>query len=367
MIKKKIASVSLLLLSLGLTFVALEIATRLLAGAPWPEKMPLVRVQPDEDLGWRMVPDDFHYTYEHPVQLNSLGFRGPEVERKASGEYRVLAVGDSHVYGQGLADDELVSFWMERTLEGATTDCTVRVFNLGSRAYSLNQELGVLEKFAADLQPDHVVLFPYINDFTEVDIEDNYYTYMGTDWFMLDISAKDEGPALFEWRVRQLLRRSALMSWVNDRVAALMTSGHLEQRILKGELSGANGDELADALHSLGRIDDWAKRQGVTLDLAVIPVAAQLVTEFPNNQYQTTFRRFARERDLRYIDLLTPLRDHYLEQGRLPLIPYDGHYNADAQRVMGQVVGTTIRQSLAGCSGSPLGEGGGANEVGGVQ
>ena len=62
--------------------VILEIVVRLMFGSPWPEKLPVVRVQPDADIGWRMVPGDFHYTYEHPVQLNALGFRGPEMEPK---------------------------------------------------------------------------------------------------------------------------------------------------------------------------------------------------------------------------------------------------------------------------------------------
>ena len=77
------------------------------------EKLPLVRVKADPDLGWAMLQNDVHYTYDIEVRLNSLGFRGPELERKANNEYRILALGDSHIYGQGIPDSGLLTTRLE--------------------------------------------------------------------------------------------------------------------------------------------------------------------------------------------------------------------------------------------------------------
>ena len=87
----------------------LEGFTRWKLGDPLPEKLPLVRVRPDPDAGWIMLPHDTHYTYDRQVQLNAYGFRGPEIQAKREDEYRIIALGDSHLYGQGLEDESLIT------------------------------------------------------------------------------------------------------------------------------------------------------------------------------------------------------------------------------------------------------------------
>jgi hypothetical protein len=106
-------------------FAILEILARLFTGAPWPEQLPVVRYRPDPDVGWLMVPNDFHYTYSFPVQLNSLGFRGPEVAVKLENEYRILAIGDSMVYGQGVDDEHIMTTRLQGILVQRRPDCQV--------------------------------------------------------------------------------------------------------------------------------------------------------------------------------------------------------------------------------------------------
>src|SRR5207247_9190986 len=67
---------------LGVVTAAAELEIRMLVGAPRPERLPLARVVPHPELGWAMVPGDLHYTYDIPVKLNALGFRGPDVDAK---------------------------------------------------------------------------------------------------------------------------------------------------------------------------------------------------------------------------------------------------------------------------------------------
>src|SRR5947207_7595675 len=171
---------------LVVTLAAVEVEIRLLVGLPRPERLPLARVIPHPELGWTMMPGDLHYTYDIPVQLNALGYRGPAVSAKAATEYRIVALGDSHVYGQGVADADLATALIERHYRQAPASCDVRVINLGVRAYSINQEYAVLRRLGPALAPDLVLLFFYLNDFELVDVHRRWERFKHLDWYTFD-------------------------------------------------------------------------------------------------------------------------------------------------------------------------------------
>lgn len=203
--------------------ILIEIFIRITIGAPRQEKFPPARVQPDPDIGWTMVPGDTHYTYDALVRLNSHGFRGPEIPDKFAGEYRILAVGDSHVYGQGLSDDELLTSALQRGLNRLERECLPRVINMGVRAYSMNNELALLQKLGVPLQPDHVIWFFYIDDFRKSDVQRWYQQFADMDWYMFDLLGKPTPTALRRWRLRQALRKSALLMWAHDTIHSVST------------------------------------------------------------------------------------------------------------------------------------------------
>ena len=61
-----------------------EVLVRATRGAPLPERWPLGLVEAHPTRGWRMVPGDDHFTYQHPVRVNALGLRGADLpEEKA--------------------------------------------------------------------------------------------------------------------------------------------------------------------------------------------------------------------------------------------------------------------------------------------
>ena len=169
--RRILPSLFLLLIVITIGVLALEGYARWKFGVSEPEKLPLLRVMPDREIGWVMVPGDVHYTYRKQVRLNSYGFRGLEIPKKLEDEYRIIALGDSHIYGQGLADESLLTNVLQNSLNDLGHKCFYRVINMGVRAYSINNELAVLKKTAVSLNPDHVILFFYINDFHKVDIE----------------------------------------------------------------------------------------------------------------------------------------------------------------------------------------------------
>ena len=67
--------------------VVLELVVRITVGAPRPDLLPAIRVEPDPELGYRPVPRDEHYGYDVEVVLNGMGMRGPDPAPKQTDEF----------------------------------------------------------------------------------------------------------------------------------------------------------------------------------------------------------------------------------------------------------------------------------------
>jgi len=101
------------------------------------------------------------------VHLNRLGLRSPEIGPRRPGELRVLCLGDSFVFGYGVADDET----FPEVLRGLLADRLQRpvvVGNAGVPGYGTVEQALCLQRLRADFDPDVVVSTIYIgNDFVE--------------------------------------------------------------------------------------------------------------------------------------------------------------------------------------------------------
>lgn len=96
------------------------------------------------------------------AQLNSDGFRERQLSPKKEGEYLILAVGDSVVYGQGLLKSQRFSEILEKQLSEIRP---TRILNLGTCGTNIYQHYLTVEKFKETLHPDLVVV-----GFTENDL-----------------------------------------------------------------------------------------------------------------------------------------------------------------------------------------------------
>ncbi|MCX7110982.1 MAG: hypothetical protein NTX45_12840 [Proteobacteria bacterium] len=336
--KHLLSSLLLVLISTSIGFLALEGFTRWKFDAPWPERLPLVRVKPDPDTGWAMLPGDMHYTYDIQVKLNSHGFCGPEIQTKRKNEYRILALGDSHIYGQGLKEEELITTILNNSLNAPDLKCVFNTINMGVRAYSINSELALLRKFGIQLKPDHVILFFYINDFEKVHISQRYAKLSDKDWYMFDLSDKPTEEIVRDWNIIQLFRKSAFIMEVHDIYSATTNKEGIENQILQGVMS----DKVENGIHhvkdSLDELIRLSKEYNFRVTLALIPASVQAMNEYPNQLYQSTLKQYAQQHSLDIIDLLPILSGYYKQNGYLPLIPYDGHYNREGHKAFGEAM-----------------------------
>ena len=347
--KKILGTIVLTLSSTVIALLIFEFLVRVIIGVPPKEVLPVARVKPDPDTGWVMLPLDEHYTNEKYVKLNSLGFRGPEVPSKKDNEYRILAVGDSHVYGQGVNDDELMTSVLEKKLDQSGTPCSYRVINMGVRAYSTNNELALLKKFGLLLDPDHVIVFFYINDFFQVDIVSRYNRYADFDWYAFDLSGKPTDTIIQRWKHQQLARRWVGLMWIWD-IYKSRSKYNKEYKILLGQKYGTLQDEIKATIELLNEFRSLSKLHGFRLTLVVVPVAAQITNEYPNQLYQTTLKNYADDVYLDYLDLLPAFKKYHEQDNHLPVIAFDGHYDAEGHRIMADSIFKHLEEITEHCN-----------------
>lgn len=129
----------------------------------------------DPLLGWShepgardtyVGPRPFPLEFRSPVEINSLGLRGPEVKPRAPGEYRVLFLGDSVTVGREVASEDTLTAILEKQLT-RRLDRPIRVINAAVRGYGTDQLYLDYRERGRLLEPDAVVLVHSGNDPTD--------------------------------------------------------------------------------------------------------------------------------------------------------------------------------------------------------
>jgi len=111
-----------------------------------------------------------YFTYrwisKHPPVINALGFREREItKQKAAGVYRIIVIGDSFTYGQGILDDVRFTSIIERRLNNAQLkDAKIyEVLNFGKPGAATIDHINFLDS-VLELNPDFILLQWLPND-----------------------------------------------------------------------------------------------------------------------------------------------------------------------------------------------------------
>jgi lysophospholipase L1-like esterase len=337
---------SALLVSTLAGFAIAEIVCRAKFGAPLAERLPLMEVRANKLRGFEMIPSSEHYTYEQRVRVNNLGLRGDDVLAKEPGEVRVLALGDSMTYGQGMGETETLPHAIEIALQArAQADASnagassspaapdIRVINGGVRSYNTEQELGLLEEMGDTIRPDVVVLFWFANDVDDPGIEALCARLERSGPIVFDFNQPNTTRAELAWRVKQFVRHSALVM----RIRHVWTESHWP------ELSPAALDKAFEKQGSyLRRFAELAQRGQFDFVVAVIPLARIVASDGDVHPLTERMRALAAKHGFPFLDLVEPLRALRRSSGRLPVLAYDGHYDAPANAALGASVAESL-------------------------
>jgi lysophospholipase L1-like esterase len=120
---------------------------------------------PSADLPYRLRPGVEATFGGVRVRVDSLGLRGGEVSTMpAPDAVRILALGDSVVFGQGVAEDETVTAVLARKLSERWKK-PVEVLNSGTQGYDTVAEAAYLAGPGLALAPAGVVVGMSLNDY----------------------------------------------------------------------------------------------------------------------------------------------------------------------------------------------------------
>lgn len=188
---------------------ALEIGARILGARPIYGGSASIFVE-DRELLWRLRRNCNVVWRGHRAGINSMGLRSPEIDYAASPHPKILVIGDSITYGDGVATDETYPRRLEKRIDDAT------VINAGIPGYGTIQSFGLLERIGDHLAPDLVIYGYCLNDCHDDLILMRHHRAKYVEKRLLKVLPATAPAVLF---------RSAFWSWLHDRLYSTQADG----------------------------------------------------------------------------------------------------------------------------------------------
>ncbi|HYV56078.1 MAG TPA: GDSL-type esterase/lipase family protein [Candidatus Nitrosopolaris sp.] len=269
------------------------------------------RAGPGVDLPYLLRPGIEATVFGTPVRVNRLGLRGPEAERHPRpGVHRVLVLGDSVVFGQGVTEDAAFPAQLERQLNAANAG-VYEVLNAGVPGYDALAEARLLETFGLALAPEIVVVGTSLNDY---DVAPQYsplgiLTRKELDRRTPDLADRSELLVLLRWLARDL--RGSLGYQLAERLpAGAMTDGPGLARLVEQthlafyhHPDPAQWERLRTAYADFGRV---AAARHLRLLVAIFPESYQVGRPDPDLTPQRKLLELCAEVHLGCLDLQPP-------------------------------------------------------------
>jgi len=255
----------------------------------------------------------------HPIDANGMR-RDEPFPPKDPARFRIMVVGDSLTYGEGID-----AFWtypaqLERAL---APDAAVEVLNLGVRGQASRDILEVVRGFVPALQPDLVVYGVCLNDFLESGAQQ-----------------PDVERFLPEWLSKLLTRRTRVARVVDDRVSAL-TRG-------LGWVPDFYTQLLADFDRRRDRFgEDVAAMNAFVTGSGLPPMIALVLDQAPKLSGPGRTLAVEAERELREAGIETLDSEEFYRRydgRRFRVSRWEGHPNEEAHAIWAAMLAEAIRQ-----------------------
>jgi len=375
--RRVFTNVLLLAVSLAAVLAAAEAGLRALFPQPLLETTraadaggPLTRR--DAELGWTLKSDVAwpvgSAPWEDGLSTNAAGFRdAPHAEAKAPGAYRIAVLGDSFVFGSGVAQDAILTRRLAAHLGPG-----FEVVNLGVPGYGTDQELLTLRRWGRKLAPDLVLVGFFWNDLME-NVSDRIYG-LPKPRFTLEGGrlvphppAGFSAPSTFARLDASLASRSHLWSLLRNGLssAGRIVGSSSEERPVSIDFSlksppASREAEFALAFALLGAVRDEAAALGAPLGVFSVPprflvegaVGARLLKVYglPEDAFEEDGFRRVREaceaRGIPFVDLLPGFRREAAEGARL-FLPTGIHWSAAGHDAAARHLAPAVRTGLS--------------------
>jgi lysophospholipase L1-like esterase len=270
-------------------------------------------------------------------RTNEVGFRGPPLDqRPREAGPRVVVIGDSFTFGDGVAEGDRFTDVLARRLGAA-----VEVVNLGVPGYASTDEVHVARRLLPKLRPEVTVLAYCLNDPLAL-AEDAYQARLGFDLINIsdDVLRRND---------RARLVASSSPSRLLDAVRNHVRSRRLTHHTVAWYRSMYEGPDApwTRSRESVLDMARAARQNGSEFLLVILPIFVRTGgSGYPFLGVHETVSAWCEAENLPVLDTLPHFRG--LDTRRLVVHPKDLHPNAAAHEVLGDVIADRLRPLLPG-------------------
>jgi lysophospholipase L1-like esterase len=372
--KRALANVALVLASLIVALLLLEGVVRVLFGAPRVQGKQLITMAlrqhhepgnkgadcyPSNPRGYfvRTVADDWpgamlleterykpidmarlaHTPYCVDFSNNLDGYRGPvRTAARAPNTFRILAIGDSFTYGEGVKDPDTMPAQLEKLLQDKHPELAVEVLNLGEPGTNTERHIGIL-RTRKGLDADVVLLDYVLNDAFRVEAVDKE-RHAADDMIMFRPGRIEKPRGAKRW-----LRR-----W--SRLYALIAA-RLDQRRIHKQTAAWYSDAFDHAKNEAGMVKtqhmldtfvNESRQTGAAVLVVVYPILYHLGESYPFKRAHLELAAMIEKTGAPSLDLRDAFKGWNAES--LVVHSVDHHPNEVAQRLSAEAIAAELER-----------------------
>ena len=257
---------------------------------------------------------------------NSAGWRDLErTAEKPEGTFRILGLGDSYLFGQGVRRAEVCLAQLEALLQAQSPGVRIEAINTGMNGYNTAMERGLLVNRGLAYDPDLILVHFVLNDVERAPWEPSEGPPK-VDFFQEYSNVYQTPDALSSY--------SYLWSWARQRYLQRVEGGRYLQEMLDSFL--ADDGRWSYVTEALLGIDRAARDAGVPWALVIFPFLHQLDGDYPFQPVHDRLREFAGEHGIAVLDLRAAFRSY--RGPELWVHPTDQHPNEIAHRLAAEAI-----------------------------
>jgi len=260
------------------------------------------------------------------VKTNSFGCRDREYNLdKPIGTIRIVVMGDSVTFGQGVKSEEVFTEVLESSLGERFNTKMIEIINFGVQGYTIKNQVARFRAEAISLNPDIAILAPISDDLSKTR-EINFVDKEGF------LTKRGVAPS----RLKKYLRRSYAAYFIKDLIYKNIVVNTKTFKNLS-----INSDNLGDALSRLEQEVEYfcylCNANGIIPIFALLDLETNALTQAIVARLQGKFE------DLIIIDC-SPL---YGNNGWSKFgIPKDGHPNAEAHQIIARALADKLAEII---------------------
>mgnify|MGYP002621993333 CR=1 FL=1 len=263
--------------------------------------------------------------------FNSAGWRDREHSlEKPAGTYRILGLGDSYLFGQGVQQEETVLSRLEGLLR-EDTGRDIECINTGISGFNTQNERDLLIHRGLAYEPDMVVVFFVLNDVEPNRDRDERPIEFFREYMAIygEQDTLSEYSRLWNWARRRFVQRTRANTYIRQCVEGF----------------SPNSRDWRNCRAALDEIRDVCRSANVKLLVAVFPFFVDLDGDYPFQPIHDVVRDHCQEAGIEVLDLTAAYEGY--RGPELWVHPTDQHPNEIAHDIAARAVAAHIQGTPA--------------------